>query len=403
MPKTENAGQAAPRGEYLAVADFLRVASISLVAWYHFWQQSWLNPNFSIGGKTVNLLGLVSSGYMMVDVLLVLSGFLLTVPYARARTEHRPSPSTADFYAKRFWRIFPSYFFAIAVVFLAFALPEHSYPSAGRAIGDLLMHLSFTHNLSTYSYLSTPLPGVLWTLAVEVQFYLIFPLLMKLYRRSPAAVCAGLTLAALAVRAWILLRVEDTTVLVNQLPCMLDLYACGMLAATAYVSASAKRPGRAFAWLTPALALLCFLLLLQIIYVQPYGDYVEARRQQLIWRLPVGLLTGYILLFGCLISDKPGRIVGNPATRWLSGISYNFYIWHQFLALRLKKWHLPPYVSEAPNVASEAPWQQQYSILCFAAGIVLAAQLTGLLEKPLASYGRKRMKARRGKAPIHQS
>ena len=266
MQKTENTIQTAPRGEYFAVADFLRVASISLVAWYHFWQQSWLSPNFSVGGKTVHLLGLVSSGYMMVDVLLVLSGFLLTVPYARARYEHRPPPSTAEFYVKRFWRIFPSYFFAIAVVFFAFALPEHSYPSAGKAIGDLLMHLSFTHNLSTYSYLSTPLPGVLWTLAVEVQFYLFFPLLMKLYRKGPAAVCAGLTLAALAARAWILLRAEDTTVLVNQLPCVLDLYACGMLAATVYVSASAKRPGRAFTRLSPILALLCFLLLLQIIY-----------------------------------------------------------------------------------------------------------------------------------------
>ena len=403
MQKTENTVQTAPRGEYFAVADFLRVASISLVAWYHFWQQSWLSPNFSVGGKTVHLLGLVSSGYMMVDVLLVLSGFLLTLPYARARYEHRPPPSTAEFYVKRFWRIFPSYFFAIAVVFFAFALPEHSYPSAGKAIGDLLMHLSFTHNLSTYSYLSTPLPGVLWTLAVEVQFYLFFPLLMKLYRKGPAAVCAGLTLAALAARAWILLRAEDTTVLVNQLPCVLDLYACGMLAATVYVSASAKRPGRAFTRLSPILALLCFLLLLQIIYVQPYGNHVEARRQQLLWRLPVGLLSGYILLFGCLISDGLGRIVGNPATRWLSAISYNFYIWHQFLAVQLKKWHVPPYVAEKPNAAAEAPWQQQYSILCFAAGLVLAALLTGLLEKPLVRYGRKRLKARREKAAIPQA
>ena len=191
--------------------------------------------------------------------------------------------------------------------------------------------------------------------------------------------------------------------MVNQLPCMLDLYACGMLAATVYVSASAKKPGRVASWLSPVLALLCFLLLLQIVYVQPYGDYVEARRQQMIWRLPVGLLSGYILLFGCLVSDRLGRIVGNPATRWLSAISYNFYIWHQFLALQLKKWHIPPYVSEKPNAAGEAPWQLQYSILCFVAGIVLAALLTGLLEKSLVRYGRKRMKARREKAAIPQA
>ena len=374
---------------YIAAADFLRVAAITLVAWYHFWQQSWLSPNFRLGGLRVNLQGLVSHGYLMVDVLLVLSGFLLTLPYARARRERLPFPSTRRFYLRRFWRIVPSYLLAVGLVFFLYALPQGKYASAGAALRDLALHLTFTHNLSAASCLWTPLLPVLWTLAVEVQFYLLCPLLMRAYVRRPGAVCLALTLTAFAARAWVLLRAEDSSMLVNQLPCMLDLYACGMLAATVVTGRADRRRGRLSGVLLALGALLCFLLLLQIVYRQPYGDRDAARRMQLLWRFPVGLLTGGALLCGSLMPAGAQRAVGNPLTRLLAAVSYNYYIWHQFLAIRLKEGHIPAYVSEAPHKVGEAPWQLRYTLLCFAGAFLLALALTYGFEKPLNRLGRK--------------
>ena len=380
---------AAQSGSYLAAADFLRAASIFLIAWYHFWQQSWLNPNFSVAGRTVDMFRLVSSGYMMVDVLLVLSGFLLTLPYARARRDRRPLPSVRGFYARRFWRIVPSYLLAILAIFFLYALPNGKYASAGAALRDLLTHLSFTHNLSYWTCFATPMPTALWTLAVEVQFYLLFPLLMKAYVERPFAACAGLALAAFAARGWVLLRVEDTTMFVNQLPCLLDLYACGMLAATALAAAEERKPGRALSVLLPLLGLLCFLLLLQLVWIQPYGDHAAARRMQLLWRFPVGLLASGALLCGCLMPAALQRALGNPLTRLLAAVSYNYYIWHGYLAVRLKDWHIPPYVSEFPQREGEMPWQRNYVLLCFVGVFVLAAVLTYGFEKPLSRFGRR--------------
>jgi peptidoglycan/LPS O-acetylase OafA/YrhL len=54
------------------------------------------------------------------------------------------------------------------------------------------------------------------------------------------------------------------------------------------------------------------------------------------------------------------------------------------LTLRLKDWHIPAYVNDLPNQAGEQPWQSQYTLLCFAAALVLAAAITYLFEKPLA-------------------
>ena len=382
-------GDPVPRqnGEYIAIADVLRVTAVALIAWYHFWQQSWLDPGFYFCGTYINLQKLVSAGYMMVDPLLVLSGFLLTIPYVQATVKHRQMPSAKEFYTRRFRRIVPSYVFAILTVFFLYAIPGDRYASAGSAILDLSAHLTFMHNLSAFTYFKTPLPTVLWTLAVEVQFYLLFPLIMKLFARQPLSLCLVLILSAFCVRQWVYWGVEDTTCFVNQLPCMLDLYACGMAAALWYVRLSNKA-GRLPCRLMAFGSLLCFLLMLQIVYIQPYGDYEAIRHAQLVWRFPMGVLSAGMLLFGSLSPISLRRLAGNRVTRFFSGISYNFYIWHQFLALRLKDWHIPAYVSEFPQKVGEMPWQWKYMLLCFAVGILAAGVGTYAVEKPLSASGK---------------
>ena len=75
--------------DYLAAADILRVISIGLIGWYHIWQQSWLDPGFKLFNHYVNLQNVVRHGYLMVDIVLVISGFLLILPHARARGKAR--------------------------------------------------------------------------------------------------------------------------------------------------------------------------------------------------------------------------------------------------------------------------------------------------------------------------
>ncbi|MCD7749169.1 MAG: acyltransferase [Oscillospiraceae bacterium] len=371
---------------YLAAADMLRVVCIGLIAWYHIWQQSWLDPGFSLGGVRVNLQQMVRHGYMMVDVLLVLSGFLLALPHARAAQGRGLAPKPAVFYLKRFWRIVPSYMLSVVLILLLWAIPGGAYPTAGAMVKDFLAHMTFTHNLFFDLYASTPLNGVLWTMAVEVQFYILFPLLARAYRKKPGHTCLGMCLAAFAFRAAVYIM-EDSTFWVNQLPCMLDLYACGMGAAWLLARWETRDISPRLRRLLAAGSVLCLLVILQIMYVQTTGDHAQMRREQLLWRLPLGLLSGTLLVCGCLGPQGFCRAVGNPATQFLAGISYNYYIWHQFLACRLKDWHIPAYTSLLPNQAMEQPWQIQYTLLCFLAAGVAAAAITYLWEKPLYRLG----------------
>ena len=377
--------------KHLAAADVLRVACIALVAWYHFWQQSWLNPGFRAFGYYVNLQQMIRHGYMMVDVMLVLSGFLLALPWARAREQKLSPPSAKDFYQKRFWRIVPSYAVAVLLVLLLHALPLGLYSTPGKAFKDILAHFTFTHNLFPDLLSSTPLLGVLWTVAVEAQFYLVFPLLAIFYKDFPGLTCLTLALGGLVMRLWVSQQ-PDTAFWVNQMPCMLDLFACGMAGAAVFARWEDRPIKNRTRWLMAGGAAVCFLCILQILYIQTTGDYEIMRREQLLWRLPIGLLTAGFLVWGCLGPERLSSFFGNRVTATLAAISYNVYIWHQFIAIRLKAWRFPPYASENPNQAGEQPWQILYMLCCFAASGLLATGITYLWEKPWHKWGMKKLR-----------
>ena len=370
----------------LAAPDVLRVAAIFIVGWFHIWQQSWLDPGFQVGEYYVNLQQMVRHGYMMVDLMLLLSGFLLAMPVARRGMRPLSRQETGAFYVRRFWRIAPSYYLCVILTTLLYALPRGLYHSGGFLAKDLLMHFTFTHTLAYDTYLFSPTASTLWTLAVEVQFYVLWPLIGRLFCKRPGWTCLGLAGMGLLFRAWVSGH-SDTTFFFNQLPAQLDLYACGMMAAYVYVRLDeAGRPSeRVRRWLAPGGMLISLAAMCQIMYVQPVGDYEAVRAGQMFWRLPLGLLGAAFLVCGCLAPAGLERALGNRVTRFLADISYNFYIWHQFLACRLKDWHIPPYhtVGTLPNMAYEQPWQTTYTLTCFIAAAALAAACTYLWERPL--------------------
>ena len=72
--------------------------------------------------------------------------------------------------------------------------------------------------------------------------------------------------------------------------------------------------------------------------------------------------------------------------RFLSVISYNVYIWHQWIAVRLKEWRIPFWWSgeEPPNMTGDARWQWTYTALIFLATFAVAIAATYLVEHPAA-------------------
>ena len=360
-----------------------RVLMTLLVANFHIWQQSWLPQTVTLLGSRISFDYITRTGYIFVDGLILLSGFLLFLPHAGCRREGTKPPSVLAFYRNRLWRILPSYLLAVLAAYFLFALPQGSYASEGARRLDLWSHLTLTQTYFLQPYYGTPLNGVLWTVCIEMQFYLLFPLLARWTRKKPGLTLGLMMAAGWLYRAFIYYKVEDTAMYINQLPAFLDVYALGMLGAMGYeagrafLEKCAPRRKTALQWAAAAGLALCIWVVLQILHAQctmGLQSTASLRLGQLKHRLPLALA-----LLGCILTSaflpRPLEwLLGNRLMRWLSGLTFNFYIWHQFLAVQyVRNWF--------PNTLHSDPGLQwAFTVLCYASTLVLAAALTAVTD-----------------------
>ncbi|MCE3229542.1 MAG: acyltransferase 3 [Bacteroidetes bacterium] len=150
-----------PSDKKLHGLDHLRALAIVLVFFYHY---SVLFPH----PKWMDTYG--RFGWIGVDLFFVLSGFLIA-NHLFEDVQNKKTVPLKQFYLKRFFRIVPAY---ITVVIIYFSIPVFR---EWEALSPLWKYLTFTQNLGldlrhnrTFSHA--------WSLCIEEQFYLLFPLLL---------------------------------------------------------------------------------------------------------------------------------------------------------------------------------------------------------------------------------
>lgn len=211
-----------------------------------------------IGTHSGFITGMLSHGYLGhvfgrleigVPIFFALSGFLLFRPWviraAATRDGQRaPAPSVRRYARRRVRRIMPAYLVTVLVTFAVFAVYTPG-PNPGQTWPGLLRYLTLTQIYASNfmaRYLHTGMPQM-WSLAVEVSFYLLLPLLAYLLlgrRRAwrPAAVLSGIAALALVEPVWLMLA-NATHVLPDAagmwLPAHLSPFAGGMALAVLHV------------------------------------------------------------------------------------------------------------------------------------------------------------------------
>lgn len=195
---------APPPRPRLAFLDTLRGAAVAAVVIYHVvgpvtgwdlfqWDGPW--RAFDIGVGPAGWLAYpLSLGWAGVALFFALSGYVIHLSHL-----HAPAPA-GRFYARRLLRIYPPYLAALAV--------WYGFTTGGRWAGpdeaaDLARHAALVHNYSAGSFLS--INGSFWSLAVEAQFYLLYPLALAVRRRYGMAGAVGLAAGmSLGVRVGLL-------------------------------------------------------------------------------------------------------------------------------------------------------------------------------------------------------
>jgi peptidoglycan/LPS O-acetylase OafA/YrhL len=295
----------------LAGLDGLRGLAALFVVLHHCWLMSFEGFPANTGpGWTDPLI----YGHFAVVVFIVLSGFSLAVSPARAGWR---VTSLRRFAQRRAWRILPPYWPALAYS-LVIAWTLVPQPGEGVPTGKSVLF----YGLLLQDVFGSPSPnGAFWSIAVEAQLYLVFPLLVLVLRRAGAIVMLGLVTVTVAAIGLLAPSVSVVDLLMRFTPQFAALFAIGVVAAG--VVAAGDRMRR-LPW--PWLALLAALPVLLLIVLQGSVWTVE----HYFW-VDLAIGPAVALLLAAVATERPKpliRLLDTRPVRSLGSFSYSLYLTH---------------------------------------------------------------------------
>lgn len=178
-------------GRFLPQIDGLRFVAIASVYVVHVIantistlptpEPSWLNDHY---------LDLARG----VELFFVISGFVIAIPFVKHALAGARRVSLRDFYVRRLTRLEPPFLIAMLLTYAALVVVHHS--SAVALLPHLLATCTYTH-MMFYGTKST-IAFITWSLEIEIQFYLIAPLLMMMLELRPLSRRIALIVLAVA-------------------------------------------------------------------------------------------------------------------------------------------------------------------------------------------------------------
>ncbi|WP_068188441.1 acyltransferase [Mycobacterium sp. UM_CSW] len=309
---------------------------------------------------------------LAVAVFFALSGFLLWRAHAAAARGLGPRPRTGHYLRSRAVRIMPAYLVAVVVILTLLPDADHASPTvwlANLTLTQIYVPLTLTGGLTQ-----------MWSLSVEVSFYLALPVVALLARRLPvgARVPAIAALAALSW-AWGWVPVffghsDPGTNPLNWPPAFFSWFAAGMLLAE-WVHSGIGLPHR-FARhriVMAVVALLAYLLAASPL-AGPEG-LVPGTAAQFAVKTAAGSVVAFALVAPLVLDrvDTPHRLLGSTAMVTLGRWSYGLFIWHlAALAMVFPVLGTFPFTGRMPSVLA----------LTLIFGWAIAAVSYGLVESP---------------------
>jgi peptidoglycan/LPS O-acetylase OafA/YrhL len=296
---------AGPHPAYRADIDGLRALAVGLVVLFHFF------PNH------------LTAGFIGVDIFFVISGFLITTIVLGQLQLGRFSYT--GFYVRRVNRIFPALLLVLAVNLLLgwHALVIDEFEALGKhvaASATFLSNFALWHEAGYFDNAADTKPLLhLWSLAIEEQFYIVWPVLLGLLLRGRRRFMALIALAISASFAWNLwaVRFDPTAAYYSPATRGWQLAVGGLLACAQHKGMLSRLPFgpglRAFSGLA--------LLAMAVALIDKGRGYPGA------WALLPTLGTALLISAG-MVSWVNRRLLGWRPLAAIGLISYPLYLWH---------------------------------------------------------------------------
>ncbi len=391
---------------HVGILDGVRTIAVFLIVFFHYWQLNWLQYYIPsdilsfIGYKNFNFDWIVRYGYLCVELLFILSSFLLFLPVARGMVSGNLNKlDIKNFYKKRIARIVPSYFLVLAFS-LIFIVRPSDYPNIWYYLKDLFSHLTFTQTFWVDTHISTKYFGVVWSLSVEVLFYIIFPFVAWCFKKHPLLTYGVMVILGEAYLWLVPIGNPDSSrFTILQFPAYLSVYANGMMGAYVFVILAGKLRKKAVVYGASTLGFLAALWTVRYLVRFVNADMISGGAPIQIPQAKLRFILSalYVIAILCCAFSVPfiRFLFSNRLMRFLSMISYNLYLWHQFIGATLIKYKIPYYPDSAisiyggPQKAAGEPWQLGWQIgfalTAIPLAVLTAYLLTRFWEQPMSN------------------
>jgi len=333
-------------------------------------------------------------GWVGVQLFFVLSGFLITSILLDMKKKLPPKEYFAKFYGRRLLRIFPLYYFYLfAMLATATWLISIRYmPGVMRVFQDQVKYAFFyVYNFAaaTYGFESSRLLGHFWSLSIEEQFYILWPLLIlivpehSIRRLFLAGISAGpilrIAIMLLQRSGAVPILSEQAAIAVYTLPFShIDAFALGAYI-TRFALPHARRQLIFLSILLPLVGFASYYLATGVIgELSALGFYVTMpEAYQYLWAYTL-LNYFFAVIIYCVVREKMFvSFLEFKPLRYLGKISYGLYVYHfpiVFFAARIR------------GLGIEEPLAKPLTALIALVATVLIASLSYfLMEKPLLS------------------
>jgi len=249
-------------------------------------------------------------GFHGVELFFVISGFILGLPFAAHHLKGKPAVSLRKYYLRRLTRLEPPYFVAAIILFLLAIWIQKANTHA--LAPHLAASLSYLHNL-IYGAQSLVI-GVAWSLEIEVQFYILVPLLTLLFavqhKLTRRFILLAVIIAILSMQTFFLHGSPRVSL---SILAYLQFFLTGFLLADIFIVDWRENPSRNFYWDLVGLA--AWPLLFLILH-DPRLNH---------WLFPGMVFILYVAAFRGWILN---RIFVNRWITAIGGMCYSIYLIH---------------------------------------------------------------------------